>query len=676
MSKIKLIPIAKTKIPLVKNWQTSTEDFELNGDGVGLVCGKLSDGVEGIDVDSKYDLTGQLWTELKEAINEADRSILPLMTVQKTRNGGYHMIYRCSEIDGNLKLAQRPANEEEAAIGEKVKVLIETRGEGGYFAVAPTEGYEVIYGDLNDLKTITPEQRTSLMEVCRSFNELVEERKPTTRQVRSISDTTPFDEYNEKADVVSLLEKHGWSVVKQKGAKTLMKRPGTTSAATSGNWDEDKGWFTVFTTSTEFQPQTAYRPYAVYAILECGGDWNEAAKQLYAEGYGDRMERTQQQPAQDYVQPKITAKTPVNEFVAAENDYAEYLEMCAAGTLPMGKTTGIPEFDNHWLFKPATFVIINGHDNVGKSVVIWYMMLLGALYHDLKSIIYTGENSHGFVVRKLSEFYWGDEYKGMPETKRKEALKFIQNHFIIIKNREELYNYKDVIEMFKVINKSGDYDMAMIDPYNSLDVPVGVNEHSYHYKAVNELKQFGAANKLSIFINCHAVTGALRALDADKYVQPPQKADTEGGGKFSNKADDFWTIHRIVDHPDEWMVTDIYIRKIKETETGGKPTTKGSPIRLKAKMHVTGFESFVNGFDPVQYWHNVRKGNYAVINDPKTGEKKKVIPEWVKEPEPTPQPEPAMTAHRGMDFDRSHDFGDLVTADDDDDDFDIDQLKM
>jgi hypothetical protein len=631
MSKIKLIPISEQKIPLVKDWQTSTEDFKLNGFGVGLVCGKLSGGVEGIDVDSKYDLTGNLWTNLKAAINKADPSILPKMTVQETMNGGYHMIYRCSKIEGNIKLAQRPASNEEAKSGEKVKVLIETRGEGGYFAVAPTEGYKITYGDLDKIQEITPEQRETLMAVCRSFDRVIKgEKKPTTRQVREIGDTTPFDDYDQKADVVALLEKHGWKAVKEKGRKTLMKRPGDTKAAYSGNWDEDKGWFTVFTTSTEFEAQKAYKPYAVYAVLECSGDWNLAAKKLYDAGYGNRKEKEITHKPKEYVKAKITESTDMEEFVSSKKDRAEYLQMVADGTLPMGKTTGIAELDNHWLFKAATFVIINGHDNVGKSVVIWYIMLLGAMYHRLKSIIYTGENSDGFVVRKLSEFYWGEKYEGMSKEKRDIAEDFIDEHFTIIKNREELYNYRDVIEMFRAINGKKKHDMAMIDPYNSLDVPVGVNEHSFHYKAVNELKQFGAANKLSIFINCHAVTGALRQLDADKYVSPPQKADTEGGGKFSNKADDFWTIHRIVDHPDEWMVTDIYIRKIKETETGGRPTTKGCPVRLRAKRDVVGFESYETRQDPIAYWHNVRAGNYAYRNNPETNTKEKVVEDWMK----------------------------------------------
>ena len=636
MSKIKLIPISEKKIPLVKDWQTSTEAFELNGHGVGMVCGKLSGGVEGIDVDCKYDLTGELWKELKAEIKEADPTILPKMTVQKTRNGGYHMIYRCEKIEGNLKLAQRPANEEEISKGEKVKVLIETRGEGGYFAVAPTEGYKVIFGDLNEIQQITPRQRETLMNVCRSFNELItEERKPTKRQSQQIGDTTPFDDYDRNADVVSLLEKHGWKVVKQKGDKTLLKRPGDTSAAHSGNWDEGKGWFTVFTTSTEFEPQKAYKPYAVYAVLECGGDWNEAAKKLYDAGYGDRKEREKAlhpEAPKEFVQAKITEATELHDFVAHEKDYSDYLKMVADGTLPMGKTTGIEEMDKHWLFKKSTFVIINGHDNVGKSVVIWYFFMLGAMYHGLKSIIYTGENSHGFVVRKLSEFYWGEEYKKLSPERRKLALEFIQKHFTIIKNKEDLYNYKDIIAMFKAINNKSSHDMAMIDPYNSLDVPVGVNEHSFHYKAVNELKQFGAANSLSIFINCHAVTGALRQISGDGYVKPPMKADTEGGGKFSNKADDFWTIHRVVDHPEDWMITDIYIRKIKETETGGKPTTKDYPVRLRSKGRVVGFET-LNGFDPIYQWHQIKAGNLPVIHNPETRTFEKQIPEWMTEQE-------------------------------------------
>ena len=124
--KLKLIPINEKKVPLVKDWQSSSEEFELNGYGVGLVCGKLSDNIEAIDIDLKYDLTGTLLQRYSDEIKNISPELLSKLVVQKTVSGGYHFIYRCNTIEGNKKLAQREATEQEKINGDKIKVLIET----------------------------------------------------------------------------------------------------------------------------------------------------------------------------------------------------------------------------------------------------------------------------------------------------------------------------------------------------------------------------------------------------------------------------------------------------------------------------------------------------------------------------------------------------------------------
>jgi len=87
---MQLIPINEKKIPLVKEWQTSLLKHELNAYGVGLVCGH--DNVEAIDIDLKYDLTGELFNKYKHAINKLDKNLLSKLVVQKTMSNGYHFV--------------------------------------------------------------------------------------------------------------------------------------------------------------------------------------------------------------------------------------------------------------------------------------------------------------------------------------------------------------------------------------------------------------------------------------------------------------------------------------------------------------------------------------------------------------------------------------------------------
>jgi len=62
---------------------------------------------------------------------------------------------------------------------------------------------------------------------------------------------------------------------------------------------------------------------------------------------------------------------------------------------------------------------------------------------------------------------------------------------------------------------------------------------------------------------------------------PPSMADVEGGGKWGNRADDVVSVHRYTQHPERWMYSDIHVTKVKETETGGRPTPFEQPISLR-----------------------------------------------------------------------------------------------
>ena len=232
--------------------------------------------------------------------------------------------------------------------------------------------------------------------------------------------------------------------------------------------------------------------------------------------------------------------------------------------------------------------MVNGHDNTGKSVFIWWLLLIAAMYHGWKGIIYSSENTLDSFMAKMVQFYWGKPLHGknaMNEQEYKTAKEFIEKYFILIKAEEELYNYKDIINMVKKARKKHpDLTYGMIDPYNSLKIDLTgfskLSTHEYHYEALSELKAYGQKNQFGWFINHHAVTAALRLKDADKkYPVAPQKADTEGGGKVANKADDFLTIHRITQHPTDWMVTEVHVRKMKETDTGGRVTNFDNPVK-------------------------------------------------------------------------------------------------
>ena len=655
LDNLQFIPINEKKIPTVKGWQTALIKHDLSKSyGVGLVCGKSSEleaaMLECIDIDLKYDISGNLYDRFKSLIHEMNSELLKKLVVQKTRSGGYHFIYRCKKIEGNLKLANRPTTEQEkqetyketyekeslagksddeakkvaekSSLNDKVRVLLETRGIGGYIAIAPTQGYEFVYKDIYCIETITEEERDTLITIARQFNQVIEEPSyvPQNRDFKKEYGLSPFDDYNKRGDVINLLQSYGWAFVSNKGNKTIFKRPGQTTALSSGNFDHNKNWFSVFTTSTEFQPNKAYLPCYVYAKLVCNDDYAAAVKKLAELGYGERIEKKaaekKEYQSTRKIQSRISEDSEDLSFLATPDDYKEYLQQVMDGTLPMGLTTGSAALDEHFMFKLYSFVNVNGIDNVGKSVFFWWLLLIAAMYHGWVGVIFSSENTVGNFMRKMIQFYWGKPLFGrnkITETEFNIAKAFVEKHFIIIKAQEDLYNYKDIINMVKKARKKyTNVNYGLIDPYNSLKIDLSgfskLSTHEYHYEALSELKAYGQQSKFGWFINHHAITGAARTKDAEKkYVMPPEKQDTEGGGKVANKSDDFLTIHRITNHPTDWMVTEVHVRKVKDTETGGKVTFRDSPVKFEMYKNGCAFierlESGGSPQDPIHNWH-------------------------------------------------------------------------
>lgn len=646
---LQFIPVNDKKIPQVKNWQTAITKYDLsNCWGVGLVCGTPSGNVEVIDIDQKYSLDGKLFEQYKLAINTTQPGLLQKLVVQKTKNGGYHFIYRCAKIEGNVKLANRPTTDAEqtdtynktyeaqvlagkddaeairvakkAKETDKVRVLLESRGMGGQIVIAPSPGYEIIYGDLYSIKEITPEEREILYSIARQFNSVFEEVViPRTVKIEKTKGLSPFDDYNERGDIVALLQSHGWKVVGNKGNKTMFLRPGQTSSQTSGNYDHEKNWFSVFTTSSEFEPQKAYLPYAVFAKLEANDDFSEAARKLLDMGYGEKKETVVKKEYQStrVIQSRIKVDDNDLSFLATPEDYDGYIQSVIDGTLKQGLTTGCPSLDPHFKFKEANFLMVNGIDNTGKTSFLWWLQLIAAMYHGWKFLIFSSENSIGSCMRALMQYYWGKPLVGfnkMNEMEFGKAKQFIEAHFKIIKAQEDLFNYKDIINMVKKArDKYPDLKYCMVDPYNSLKIDLSgfskLSTHEYHYEALSEMKAYGQQTNFGWVINHHAVTAAARAKDGEKkYPAAPNKADTEGGQKVANKADDFLTIHRVTQHPTDWMVTEVHVRKIKDTETGGKPTPLDLPVKFERYNNGCSFIERLEGagqpIDPIHKWHN------------------------------------------------------------------------
>ena len=258
----------------------------------------------------------------------------------------------------------------------------------------------------------------------------------------------------------------------------------------------------------------------------------------------------------------------------------DYLFDYHDGNIPMGLGMGNDKIDKYIKFKRGQFVMINGLDNVGKThFILWYFLILG-LKHNLTFTIWSGENRTGQQKRDLIQMLAGVNFREIPKNKIVIYLEIIDQHFSFI-NNSKLYDHKEIINLFKRTKT----DACLIDPFTGLNHDRRTNQFDRNYDLCNSLREH--CNKLgqTIYVNTHPQTEASRRVYPHDhllsgFIQPPKKSDTEGGQVFANRCDDFFTIHRLVNHPDLWCFTELHVRKIKDTESGGRNTYLDDPVRF------------------------------------------------------------------------------------------------
>lgn len=283
--KMSLIPCMESKRPIEKGWTTNPvktpEEVEaLNCHYYGCRCGDFD--IECIDVDLKIFSTlkerKDFWDDylsfLRDNIEDFDNKVC----IAKTINKGYHIIYRTKIKEGNQKLAKLKGHNE---------AVIETRGVGGQF---------ILYGKFegenqyHHAKYLTDEEREILIHASKTYNyndvDEVEKVDVKDYKPKKENDITPWEDFNNKKTVLEICGDE-FNVVRHTSKSTIIKRHDSKSPH-SGYIYKDTGLMYLFSTGTQYPAEKPLNPFMVYTIKYHHGDYKEAAKKLYKEGYGSR----------------------------------------------------------------------------------------------------------------------------------------------------------------------------------------------------------------------------------------------------------------------------------------------------------------------------------------------------------------------------------------------------
>ena len=327
-------------------------------------------------------------------------------------------------------------------------------------------------------------------------------------------------------------------------------------------------------------------------------DSDDHAKQTIISG----IEKGKALPIKDIIdsEKSVQRELLINDgdmsFISSDDEDFRWIDDYSQGNIEIGLDTGAPTLDEYFRYKKE-FVIINGHSNVGKTTMAFYLIANATIRHGWKWLIYSSENRTASVKMHLMQFAADRKVENMTYAQRKQAYKWVQEHFTLI-NNNGIYSYSDIILFMEKVMRQQTLDAVFVDPYNSLRLDMSgssIGVHDYHYEAASQFLTFSKANEVAVWLNMHAFTEAQRRKGDDGLPVAPYAEDTEGGGKFVNRSDCFLTLHRKVQSPDHTIrkMSELHVRKVREVETGGYPTPLEDPYRMVMNTSHTGFLSWL-----------------------------------------------------------------------------------
>ena len=379
------LPAAKArKHPAIgswKNWQTRLPTevevrawFSNAHDAICVVSGAVSGNLECLDFDNGGERFAA-WIE------KVDTGLLAQLVIEQTPSGGYHVCYRCEEpVEGNLKLARGIRD-------GKQKTLIETRGEGGLFLCAPTEGYSLQQGDFANLPTIPPDARQALLDAARSLDELPAASTPTAPAGANVGqrgadfaptggkdafDLAPGDDFNARGDIHPLLLAAGWQFAgNNPDGNELWTRPGKDPRNGISATYKDGSFYVFSSNAAPFEPNVMYSPFAVYATLNHNGDYTAAASALLTQGYGKAKSPVDGVTLN--LKPNAVAGTVQAEegpipLGTLKKRFPEMRPVLIDGFLRIGETMNIiaaPKTGKSWLVTQLCVCVASGTDWFG-----------------------------------------------------------------------------------------------------------------------------------------------------------------------------------------------------------------------------------------------------------------------------------------------------------------------
>lgn len=270
--------------------------------GIGVVAGPISGNLHILDFDFEaLTMFSRVWDEALRLLPGIELKIV----VVATPRPGRQIWFRQESVPATQQVLAwtepQPASNDDGtpvldADENRVSlpvIMIETRGTGNYAVGvgSPAEvhstcrPYELIHGSFDLLPKLTDTEADNLLAICRQYSRYQPQHVQRQAGVPYQGEPRPGDVFNKLADIRQLLITHNWQLhhVDSNDVEHWTRPGKPLSAGTSATLgalksDDGEPLFYVFSgAAAPFEATHAYDAFAVFAMLEHGGDFSTAA---------------------------------------------------------------------------------------------------------------------------------------------------------------------------------------------------------------------------------------------------------------------------------------------------------------------------------------------------------------------------------------------------------------
>lgn len=287
-------------------------------------------------------------------------------------------------------------------------------------------------------------------------------------------------------------------------------------------------------------------------------------------------------------------------------DYRRQVFNIYDGDVEQPLSTGFPLLDQIYKVMPATFHVVTGVPNHGKSNFLDQLTVQMAKKHNWKFAIFSPEHSAAQHLRRLSEKVIEKPFDVGPNQRMNrqdlgDSLDFLHEHYYFIECQDDIPTIEWLLEKARAACLRFGVRGIVIDPYNEINAARenGKREDEHIRDLISKCKSFCRRHDVVIWMVAHP---AKMQRNSEGEIPPPTLYDISGAAHWNNMADVGLVVHRDF----EENTTRVITRKIREQGLYGAI----GEAHFRYSIATQCYSEYDPSNEPIQHYGNYYESEY------------------------------------------------------------------